>query len=274
MVINILRQAPLIGAPVLWISLTLYRSDLRRSSTTHTGTNMRFQSFREFDDGEIIGGHGFDIVLHRRSLGDLVLPTGNLIACDPLQALDTEPFTIQLEPGPYGVHLIIAELRDEKRSAYAVVTVKPTESLRWEVATLPPPPNQTIFERHEEVGYSVDSTLGAFLDSETAGDILNYHQLVMPEDNDFERHIWGRIKKRRRHGVGWATIDLRRDLMLPAEDGRNLLVFDAGYGDGYYTTYLGFDEDDELSSIVTDFEVLDMRFPSFPMKSRSAGSGT
>ncbi len=227
---------------------------------------MNFRAFREFQDGEIIGGMGYDIVVHRRTIGELVLPSGQLVACDPLLALDTEPYDIELEPGSYPTHLVIPEMRDEKMVAYAVITVDASDVQRWEVAPLPPPPLASPLGHRDEDGFAVDSGLGAFLDRDTASAIINYHQLMMPEDNDFERHLWGRINRRRRRGVGWATIDLRRDLKLPFGDGRNLLAFDTGFGNGYYTTYLGRNSDDEIARIVTDFEVLDFRFPSFPMR--------
>ena len=230
---------------------------------------MSFRAFREFEDGEIIDGVGYDIIVHRRSIGDLVLPSGQLIACDPLQPLESEPFDIQLAPGDYPAHLIIPEMRDEKLVAYAVVNIRSTDVHRWEVAPLPPSQNNEVLGGHgDDNGYHVNSSLAAFIDRDTASALLNYHQLVMPEDNDFERHLWGRIHRRRHRGVGWAAIDLHRDLQLPFSDGRNLLSFDAGFGNGYYTTYMGVDADDEISSIVTDFEVLDLRFPSFPIGSR------
>ncbi len=227
---------------------------------------MRFRAFREFEDGEIIDGVGYDIVVHRRSIGDLVLPSGRLIACDPLLTLDSDSFSLQLEPGTYPAHLIIPEMRDEKLIAYATLTIRPSDVERWEVATLPDGHDERLPGRNgEEHGYPVDSSLGGFLDRDTASALLNYHQLVMPEDNDFERHLWGRIHRRRKNNVGWAIIDLHRDLNLPFRDGRNLLAFDAGFGNGYYTTYVGYDADNQISSIVTDFEVLDLRFPSFPI---------
>lgn len=230
---------------------------------------MHFRAYREFEDGEIIDGVGYDIIVHRRSIGELVLPSGQLVTCDPLMALDSEPFDINLGPGRYPVHLIIPEMRDERQIAYAVITVTHTAVRRWQVAPLPPQQETGLLQLQEENGYSVDNGIGAFLDKDTASALLNYHQLMMPEDNDFERHLWGRIHRRRTRGAGWAIIDLRRDLQLPFGDGRNLVAFDAGVGNGYYTTYLGFDGDDNIASIVTDFEVLDLRFPSFPIGSRS-----
>lgn len=229
---------------------------------------MRFQAFRDFEDGEMISALGFDIILHRRSLGELSLPSGQLIACDPIHSLDADPFAIQLPPGAYPVHLLIAELRDEKRIAYAVVDLLPTDASRWERADLPALSQDTIFERHDEVGYSSESSLGAFLDAETAAELLNYHQVVMPEENDFERHLWGRIKRQRRKGVGWAALNLRKDLKIPTAEDRNLIAFDAGFGDGYYDTYIGKDRDGKITSIVTDFDVLQLRFPSFPISRR------
>lgn len=225
---------------------------------------MRFRSFRDFEDGELIDGLGFDIVIHRRSIGELVLPSGRLLACDPISSLDGDPFEAQLEPGTYQAHLIIAELRDEKSVAYAVIDLQPSSTVRrWELAELPSSTETSIFNGDDEMGFAVDSTLAAFLDAETQAELLNYHQIVMPEDNDYERHIWGRINKRRRTGAGWTTLDLRRDLAIPVADGRNMLLFDAGFGEGYFSTYLGYDQENQLVKIVTDFEVLDLRFPSF-----------
>jgi hypothetical protein len=226
---------------------------------------MRFQSFRDFEDGEFLGALGFDIVIHRRFLGELFLPSGHLVACDPLFALDTEAFSVSLPAGAYPMHLILAELRDELRVAYAVVDVQDGQAQRWEIAELPPLPGSDVLDRFEEVGYAVDSTLGAFLDLETAMDLLNYQQIVLPDEDDFERNLWGQIRRRRRHGVGFASLELRRDLKIPVQDQRNLIAFDAGFGPGYYPTYFGFDGDGSLCRVVTDFDVLDLRFPSFPM---------
>ncbi len=227
---------------------------------------MRFQSFRDFQDGEFLGALGFDIVIHRRFLSELHLPTGQLVACDPLFSLDTEPFSVSLPKGSHPTHLVIAELRDELRVAYAVVDVGQEEARRWEVAELPPIPGGDPLAPVDEVGYAVDSTLGAFLDAQTASDLMDYQQIVLPEDDDYERHLWGQIRRRRRHGVGFASLELRKDLKIPVPDDRNLLAFDAGFGPGYYPTYLGYDEEGALTRVVTDFDVLDLRFPSFPLR--------
>ncbi|RAL21213.1 hypothetical protein DL240_13860 [Lujinxingia litoralis] len=238
---------------------------------------MRFHAFRDFEDGTIIDGLGFDIVVHRRSVGSINLPSGQLIACDPLHALDTEPFALELTPGRYPVHLLVAELRDERRNAYAVVRVGEGPVRRWESAELSlsaanhdqarPSLLDTI---DEDPGYPVDSSLGCFTDARTASALIDYQQIVMPEDNDFERLLLARLRKRRRGGPGFGSLDLRRDLKLPMPEGLNLIAFDTGFGPGHYVTYVGLDEEGEVVSVVTDFQVLDLRFPSFPLPKMSS----
>lgn len=227
---------------------------------------MHFSCFRDFEDGAIIGALGYEIVLKRRSLGSLYLPSGSLIACDPLTSLDTEPFSVSLTPGEYPVSLIMAELRDEVRVAYATIKLGPKESLRWEKALVGAVDKPSIFDEIDECGYSVDSSIGCFTDADTAAALLDYHQFVLAEDNDFQKILHSRVRRRRRAGVGAALIDLKRDLKVPVDDSRNLIAFETGYGRGVYSTYLGRDEDNQIVSIVTDFEVLDLRFPSFPFR--------
>ncbi|MFU8804793.1 MAG: DUF4241 domain-containing protein [Bradymonadaceae bacterium] len=232
---------------------------------------MNFSYFRDFEDGATIGALGYEIVIRRRSVGQLSLPSGSLIACDPLMSLETEPFSVHLSPGTYTVSLIMAELRDETRVAYAMLRLGPGEPLRWETAVVAPVDHKiNVLDAIDDVGYSVDSSIGCFMDAETATALLDYQQIVMPEDNDLERLIGSRIRKRRRGGCGSAIVDLKRDLKMPNEDGRNLIAFETGYGRGVYTTYVGFDEEDEIVSVVTDFEVLDLRFPSFRLRSSKA----
>ncbi len=225
---------------------------------------MKFRAFRQFEDGEMIDGLGYDIVVHRRSIGELSLPSGQLVACDPVHGLSAEPLDLGIDAGAYPVHLIIAEMRDEKEIAYASVSIRRREARRWELATLPKTAESTPWERQrEDPGFQVDSGLAAVVDADTASAIMSYKQVVMPEEDDYERHLWGRIHRRRAHSVGWANLSLRSDLELPAPSTANMLAFDAGYGDGWYTCYAGYDREDHLVSVVIDFEVLDFRFPSF-----------
>lgn len=228
--------------------------------------SMRYQRFREFEDGETVAGLGYDIVIERRNLGRLHLPTGELVACDPLNDIETEPFDTVLEPGTYAVVLFAASMRDETLSAYAMLEVDEGEPIRWETATVGGNTGSP-FDPYETGGYPVDGSLGCFMDAQTAKALMDYSHNVMPDDDEFRRALRGRVRRRLKRGYGWANVNLKHDAKVPqASEDLNVVAFDAGYGPGLYSTYLGWNEDGEVSRIVTDFEVLDFRFQTFPLR--------
>lgn len=216
--------------------------------------------YRDLQDGEFITALGFDIVVHRRAIGPLHLPTGKLVACDPFEHPETEPFALDLPRGEHTARLVWAQLRDEVRVAYAVLELSPEPARRWSLATVPS-------EEHLEInadasfGYSVVSTFGSFMDVATASRLIEYKEIAMYEDEDeLDRLLHAQLQKRRRkHEPTWAN--LSHDILGAG----NLIVVPAGYGRGTYRTYIGRTHGGEVTRIVTDFEVLDMTFPSFGM---------
>src|SRR5690349_9423781 len=67
-------------------------------------------------------------------IGELELPTGEIIACDPLIS-DTEmpALSRRVKPGRYPVSLLEAQ----GRVAISVLRFKPGTPVRWELATVP-----------------------------------------------------------------------------------------------------------------------------------------
>lgn len=230
---------------------------------------MRFQRFRDFEDGETVTGLGYDIVIRRRNLGELQMPTGDLVACDPFNGLETEPFDTSFAPGGYSVILFAAELRDEVVIAYAMLVVDSDDPVQWEVATIGEP-SSSRFDVGSGDGYPVDSSLGSFMDAATAKALMDYSHAVLPDDDDYRRTVRRRVRRRLERGYGWANVNLKHDADVPVPESReemNVVVFDAGYGPGLYSTHLGFNEDGDLARVVTDFDVLDFEFQKFPLSS-------
>ncbi len=222
---------------------------------------MLSQTFRRFDDGDTVTALGYDIVMRRRNVGKLAIPTGEIVACDPLKYLETEPFALELQPGNYPVMLIVAELRDDNRVAYAMLEVENREVVRWERAKLQEDESSNLL--HFDAGYPVDSSVGCFMDAQTASVLMDYAHQVMPEDDEFKRAIHSGFNRHRQAGYSWANVGLRSDLKIPGADDLNIITFETGYGPGLYETWIGLDEDDEICRIVTDFDVLDLRFNTF-----------
>lgn len=214
--------------------------------------------YRDLRDGEFVTALGFDIVVHRRAIGPLTLPTGKLVACDPFDHPETEPFSLELAPGDYTARVIWAQLRDEVRVAYAVIELAPEPARRWTLATVPSEEDEDE-GADSSFGYSIVSTYGGFMDAATATRIIEYRELAMyDEEDEIDRLLHAQLQRRRRKNrPSWAN--LSHEILGEG----NLLVFPAGYGQGTYRTYIGRTHGGQVTRIVTDFEVLELTFPSF-----------
>jgi len=168
-------------------------------------------------------------------IGELLLPSGQVVACDPYTVSDPSehsPFTIPIPPGTYPVFLGMADEITERHFAsqvYAVVHLSPQVPVRWELALVP---GQSLSELTGEqfFGYGVDSGEGCFVD-----------QMALP--------LLAQRNPRPEIQVMGSTI-------LDTASGLNVVAFIAGMGDGAYPTYWGFDQDGTPCRLLTDFQIL------------------
>lgn len=229
---------------------------------------MLSHTFRRFDDGDTVAALGYDIVMRRRNAGILELPSGELVACDPLSFLETEPFDIQIDPGRYPVLLFVAELRDESRLAYAMLEVSREKTVRWQQAYVQEDDdNRRTLLDPPDGGYPVDSSVGCFMDAHTAGVLMNYTHTVMDEDDEFPGALHGEMSRQSRQGkkISWANLDLRQALGIHSGQTLNMIAFETGFGPGLYETWIGLDKEGRVTRVVSDFQVLDLHFRSFPI---------
>lgn len=201
---------------------------------------------------------GYEIQLKTVPVGDLELPSGRLVAFDPLVAPETEPFERAVEPGNYPVELVLAEMRDEDQLAYAVVRFSDSVAMRWKVATIDGEPSVDDWRRPEPGGFPVESAVVCLADERAAGriiDIVNHDG-----DEEFERLMRHALRRgaRGRSPYGHAVLE------LPVTDSGNLPTFEAE--PGLYTSHWGFDSQGELAMFVVDFGVLDFRFTPFGLR--------
>lgn len=113
-------------------------------------------------------------VIHLVDGGQLWLPTGQVVACDPFVSLgggESEPFTVAVAPGHYRVEAAVAtltqpdELPSDKphlRVAAARLVIRDEPTTAWELALQP---GQDLAELTEDefYGYGVDSRHGLVL---------------------------------------------------------------------------------------------------------------
>lgn len=171
----------------------------------------------------------------------LNLPSGNIVANDPICCYQTEPFTGKVKPGKYPVVLYIHSIDDDKRVSFAEIRFSSNTPVKFELALVDGQDINTLAD-DEFFGYGVDSGTGGFCDEEIC---LEYEKL-------------GDIPAELEDMLNSSYVDTYSvaDYFLPNSD-RNMAFFSSGYGDGYYSSYWGFDKDGNICSLITDFLTLD-----------------
>lgn len=171
-------------------------------------------------------------------IAELEVPSGRLGAADPfVTSFDEGPaaFARRAPTGAFPVELAVARFaQGDARVACARVRFSSTEAVRWEPATFE---GQRPLAGDELPGYGVDAGTGCFFDAEARGDV-----------DEATGARW--IAAMQVRGVdtwSWHAADL---------GGANVVMFSSGWGDGFYTSYWGFDADGRVTELVTDFEVL------------------
>lgn len=173
-----------------------------------------------------------------RVLGELKVPSGRLCASDPFTTDFDGPAAGFARVAPTGVFPVEAcvarfDLGDE-RVACARVRFADAVAVRWEVATFA---GQRALAEGEVPGYGVDAGTGCFFDAEARGDV-----------DEATGEAWiAAMEATRVDTWCWHVAEL---------GGANVVMFSSGWGDGFYTSYWGFDRDDRVVELVTDFEVL------------------
>ena len=190
-------------------------------------------------DGVQIG----QTILRLHPIGDLQLPSGQLVACDPFVTPEATPFNLPLPCGAFPVVLSVGEIATDQRVAFATVRFQQTSPVRWEMmATGANDPSK--LEPGHILGYGVDSGTGCFMD-ELAGRALTEK---MNDDSNFFETMMAEMAKTYRDTWSWLNMEFGEG---------NLIAFSSGLGDGLYATYAGLDSEGEVVVVVTDFMILD-----------------
>ncbi|QPC90108.1 DUF4241 domain-containing protein [Mesorhizobium sp. INR15] len=164
-------------------------------------------------------------------IGELELPTSEIVACDPLiTGLGRPAFSRKVRPGRYQVALLEAQ----GRIAAAVLCFGPGLPVRWELAS---------FARDRPSAYGsefiVDDAVASFMDKS----ILT----MMSDPEELDDYLAD------------VACSIDRFCVDSPIDGNplNVAMFDTGFGDGAYRSFCGLDAAGEPLLLMTDFEVLE-----------------
>ncbi len=176
-------------------------------------------------------------------IGILNVNDGIIVACDPFLHNKHLPFTTQFPVGRFPVQLAIATTNNEEKVSFARIKFSDNNPVKWQLAVCD---QQHIEELREgEIfGYAVDSGSGAYMDTSGAKELKHYLSVKASSIH----MLLAEMEKNHRSTWDW--------LMWEKND-CNAALFTAGYGEGYYATYIGYDDAGNICRLVTDFEVIE-----------------
>lgn len=182
-------------------------------------------------------------------VGTIHLPTGQLVACDPLVTSEMPTFSTDFPIGEFPV--LVHKERESNCVAYVEIVFGEGKIVEWQLATSE---GQHMDElKDEEIyGYPVESGMGCFMDVETQ-ECLNHleKQLFHRKGADF-MGIYEEFFHEHFYQEDGAINQFA--FLKPKEDHvGNIFAFETGYGEGFYASYIGKDQNQNPVKIVSEF---------------------
>lgn len=212
-------------------------------------------------DGERIETPQGPYLLHVVDCGELVMPTGRLVACDPFTSLgDAAPF-LQLPPGKYSVKVTLADVSGKGdgshiREAYATLLLSDAPEVeRRMAAPLGMAEAAADLDPEEFFGFGVDSGTACFVDGGALASgmpdatAVNWYEEIF--DSGTPDAWFTRMDDPAHIRAGLANVPLPL-----ATDGANIVIIHSGWGDGFYPVVGGYDAGGKLVRAHIDFFVV------------------
>ena len=181
--------------------------------------------------------------------GKIYLPTGQIVACDPLITNDMKSFNMNFPQGEFPV--LVHKERESNCVAYVEIVFGEAEISDWKIATTD---GQNVEElKDEEIfGYPVESGMGCFMDAETQENLNHLEQKLFHRKADDFMGIYEEFFHEHFFDENGA-IDQFAFLKPDEEKPGNIFAFETGYGEGFYASYIGFSKENMPVKIVTEF---------------------
>lgn len=176
-----------------------------------------------------------------KNVGDLALPSGQLVITEPLYFYDQEAIEIRLKPSTYKVVIAEALIYNDgkvvdKRNALAKIVISSGEAESWEYIWT----------------FGVDGGTGGYIDYQVMRKIISEGKAdKFSKDLLKEFELRYEVPKpfHENHEAYYQYVNLSFDT-------GNLIAFSSGWGDGGYNSYIGYDREGKAVEILTDLGVI------------------
>lgn len=192
--------------------------------------------------------------------GELALPSGRLVACDPFVGLSPTgtPF-VETPRGKFPVTVTLADVSEKQdathlREAYASITFSNTaEAYRKPIVPAGDGEARPDLKADEFIGFGVDAGTACFVDE-------TFLATCMPEPGTWYESLFENEREdcwfRRMDDPAHIRVGIANIALPLAKNGENLILFHSGWGDGYYPVVGSFDSTGQLMGVHIDFLVV------------------
>lgn len=196
-----------------------------------------------FGAGARASADGKPVEFSTVAIGQIDIPSGRMVVCDPFACEPGIPFTKRVPTGRFPVQLAVTRTPSgEQRVAYARIRFSDRPVVRWEMA-LPPGESLDGSQTNYAFGFPVETGTGSFMDASVQGPYL-----AATADRTLKQQLIAALNERQTSGVVW--------LVRPFGPG-TIAMFSTGFGDGYYISYFGFDDAGRIVSLTADLGVIE-----------------
>lgn len=201
-----------------------------------SGTN-----YNHFKDGTTIAGE----TIKENHIGNLDFPSGKVIACDPAFVSDAQAYTRTITAGSYPLTLYTAD--EYQTNVLAKVTFSNKPADKWVHAYIAQDA-QNILDGNM-TGIAVDTGQCCIVDETTRDAYTAFVADFIRSNPDYD--LWSELID---NSFQDSSNDANCVRAVIPNTKHSFFIFTSGHGDGTYPACWGFTDEDEVVSLVVDFD--------------------
>ncbi|QDP84891.1 DUF4241 domain-containing protein [Chryseobacterium sp. SNU WT5] len=180
--------------------------------------------------------------------GKINVSSGRLVVCDPLITSDMPVFSTLFPIGEF--QILVHKERESNCIAYVELVFSNSKITKWELAVSD---GQTVkdLEGEEIYGYPVESGMGCFMDYETQQGLNHLEKKLFDRKGEDFMGIYEEFFHEHFYQQDGAINQFA--ILKPDEEKEGtIFAFETGYGEGFYASYIGFDQNEKPVKLVSE----------------------
>lgn len=229
--------------------------DIKSSVQISFEKNMKFLNAQSYENSffEMLFTETDDIKV--ANIGKSTFPTGKVVIADPIAYLGTNHQTILEKTIPIGTYNVVASVGNFSSVGARVIASKLVISEKQPVKFSLAEEDVTSDKENILSTVAIDTTLASFCDIKTSEEYLKFRLNWHAENEDKNIYTDYFSEQFINYSKNYKHLIKREDFFEWTIDGTDLTttMFATGIGDGIYSAYWAYDENDEICQLVMPF---------------------